>query len=453
MSLDQLREFHNPLNVSIDKLTQELYIARGWTLQELLAPETVIFYDESWQEIGTKSSLRELLSEITKIKNMAEFESASVAQKMSWASMRETTRIEDQAYCLLGIFGLNMPTLYGEGRKAFYRLQLEIIKTSDDESIFAWAERDSRATNSELVGLLALSPSAFRRSGDIVRVENLDDSSTPYWMTNKGLRLELTLLEVIIPLPSFHFDGCLFAPLNCEWHGTSKRPGLYLVNVHKDQYLRSKSDKLVSINPGGVGTRQLPREVFYVKQTNELHYTGKANVDLDAVQIHILSVTSALQAGYKLTRFHTARMLTSSDTGIISACQKGDLFDYNSSIFYFNLVPDRIRGAFMFEDGDGDKFIIFINGTNSPWVDIVVPNYSNTESLPDLMRTFDRSIWDTRQSDRISRYIRSGQAVASAKIKPHSLNGGRVCLIDILVDESRTLLYPDPEAHIIRSSH
>jgi hypothetical protein len=61
---------------------------------------------------------------------------ASVAEKMSWASKRKTTRLEDTAYCLMGLFDVNMPLLYGEGRKAFYRLQLEIIKNSPDESIF-----------------------------------------------------------------------------------------------------------------------------------------------------------------------------------------------------------------------------------------------------------------------------------------------------------------------------
>ena len=62
----------------------------------------------------------------------------SIATKMSWASKRKTTRVEDMAYCLLGIFNINMPLLYGEGDKAFIRFQSEIIKHSDDESILAF---------------------------------------------------------------------------------------------------------------------------------------------------------------------------------------------------------------------------------------------------------------------------------------------------------------------------
>ena len=60
---------------------------------------------------------------------------------MSWAANRGTTRVEDEAYCLLGLFGISMPTLYGEGRKAFYRLQEEILRTSEDTSLFAWGDK------------------------------------------------------------------------------------------------------------------------------------------------------------------------------------------------------------------------------------------------------------------------------------------------------------------------
>ena len=61
----------------------------------------------------------------------------SVAQRMSWAATRETTRVEDKAYCLLGLFGIKMPMRYGEGVRAFERLQLEIIQTIHGHSILA----------------------------------------------------------------------------------------------------------------------------------------------------------------------------------------------------------------------------------------------------------------------------------------------------------------------------
>lgn len=87
----------------------------------------------------------------------------SIAVKMSWASNRKTTRAEDMAYCLMGIFDVNMPLLYGEGGpKAFQRLQEEIIKHTDDQSIFHW--RDLGADRSAFRGLLARSPADFSES-------------------------------------------------------------------------------------------------------------------------------------------------------------------------------------------------------------------------------------------------------------------------------------------------
>ncbi|THU96036.1 HET-domain-containing protein [Dendrothele bispora CBS 962.96] len=121
------------------------WFTRGWTLQELLAPSNIVFYDKDWLEIGTRTSLAELLvSVITRIPAPVltgdqDLKSCSIAQRMSWAAERRTTRAEDLAYCLMGIFGVGMPTLYGEGAiRAFIRLQEEIIKYNDDGTIFAW---------------------------------------------------------------------------------------------------------------------------------------------------------------------------------------------------------------------------------------------------------------------------------------------------------------------------
>ena len=88
------------------------WFTRGWTLQELLAPGTVVFFDKNWMEFGTKESLEDQVISITGIRHLFNIEAASIAQKFSWASKRETTRIEDTAYCLMGIFGVNMPLLY-----------------------------------------------------------------------------------------------------------------------------------------------------------------------------------------------------------------------------------------------------------------------------------------------------------------------------------------------------
>jgi hypothetical protein len=101
------------------QFSQSKWFQRGWTLQELLAPSYVDFFDQTWTWIGSKGSLDAAIRDITGIADLVNYKKASVAQKMSWASYRETTRIEDMSYCLFGLFGVHMPPLYGEGENAF----------------------------------------------------------------------------------------------------------------------------------------------------------------------------------------------------------------------------------------------------------------------------------------------------------------------------------------------
>ncbi|KAK7421601.1 hypothetical protein QQX98_002068, partial [Neonectria punicea] len=143
------------------------WFKRGWTLQELVAPKAVEFYNSQWEEIGTKGSLASKISAITlipvRILHGDSPSTCNIAERMSWASARQTTREEDLAYCLLGLFDVNMPLLYGEGAKSFIRLQEHIIKQEEDYSIFAWTSRRDRGKS--LTGFLASSPAEF--AGDV----------------------------------------------------------------------------------------------------------------------------------------------------------------------------------------------------------------------------------------------------------------------------------------------
>ncbi|KAH9942150.1 HET-domain-containing protein [Epithele typhae] len=121
---------------------------RGWTLQELIAPKMVVFMSAEWRRIGTKYELARNLQIATGIPESvlrleADVTDVSIAARMAWASGRETTRVEDEAYCLFGLFGVNLPPLYGEGRNAFYRLQEEIMRTSVDVSLVAWGRGEA----------------------------------------------------------------------------------------------------------------------------------------------------------------------------------------------------------------------------------------------------------------------------------------------------------------------
>ena len=116
---------------------------RGWTLQELIAPSALTFLSKDWKVIGTKGSLCDLVEAVTGIPEEAllhtkPLHAFSVAERFSWAAERQTMREEDRAYSLLGIFGIHMPTLYGEGELAFQRLQEEIVRRIPDQTLFAW---------------------------------------------------------------------------------------------------------------------------------------------------------------------------------------------------------------------------------------------------------------------------------------------------------------------------
>ncbi|KAJ0115141.1 het domain-containing protein [Diaporthe amygdali] len=159
---------------------------RGWTLQELLAPRDMDFYDADWNPIGNKASLAAQIQHITGIDadyltGARDFRRACIATKMSWTAGRTTTRAEDAAYSLLGLFGIMMPPQYGEGGpRAFLRLQQQLLSTTADESIFAWrmpapdagmrydVERNPDTSfGADEWGLLAPSPEWFRGCGNV----------------------------------------------------------------------------------------------------------------------------------------------------------------------------------------------------------------------------------------------------------------------------------------------
>lgn len=153
-----------------------VWFTRGWTLQELLAPVNMLFYDKDWSYLGTRAELSELLSAITGIHSTyltgkEDFRKACIAQKMSWMADRTTTREEDMAYSMLGIFGVTLTggPQYGEGTQAFMRLQEELLRRSTDESLFAWRMPAEVAQGGhQSWGLLAPHASWFRESKSIV---------------------------------------------------------------------------------------------------------------------------------------------------------------------------------------------------------------------------------------------------------------------------------------------
>ncbi|KAI0441150.1 heterokaryon incompatibility protein-domain-containing protein [Xylaria telfairii] len=191
------------------------WFTRGWTLQELLAPKHLRFYNQWWEVLGQMTAEPELcnvVSDITTIQpdcldKKTAISEVCVAKRMSWASRRETTRKEDIAYCLLGIFGVNMPLLYGEGPRAFIRLQKEIINNTNDYSILAWGTlilgSQYPSNQGQCQDPLALSPDMFK---DCYDFEVRFRAKTRIQWTSDGIQAGLVLRRD---------SGSFSAGLNC----------------------------------------------------------------------------------------------------------------------------------------------------------------------------------------------------------------------------------------------
>ncbi|KAL4071630.1 heterokaryon incompatibility protein-domain-containing protein [Scleroderma yunnanense] len=206
------------------------WFSRGWTLQEMIAPNDVQFFNKDWHWIGDKRTLAETLSRITQVPQHIltgglSSDRPCVAQVMSWAANRTTTRVEDRAYSLLGLLDVNMPMLYGEGKKAFQRLQLEIIHTSNDQSIFAWGGNERTGS------ILADDPSFFRYCSTMELVDHHEfigslkhaipeeelrlideDRFGTFPVTNRGIQIWMLLR------PLDGFDSVFEAWLPCRSH-------------------------------------------------------------------------------------------------------------------------------------------------------------------------------------------------------------------------------------------
>ncbi|KAI4182000.1 MAG: hypothetical protein LQ346_006660 [Caloplaca aetnensis] len=233
----------------IDAFKSSRWFRRGWTLQELLAPSKIIFYDKDWRCLGSRARLANYITSATGIhqrylRSKIPCASASIATRMSWAAHRSTTRVEDEAYCLLGLFQINMSLLYGEGSRAFLRLQHEIIRNSDDESIFAWY------ADKNFSGIFAKGPSAFTGCGDYFPYEEPQFTRTPYTMTNRGLSL-----DAVYRMPSEKCNDrlgtqsitrCVLLPLNCTSKYLRNKPvTIILQRISQDVYVRYLAGEVV----------------------------------------------------------------------------------------------------------------------------------------------------------------------------------------------------------------
>ena len=239
---------------SRSNLCRSRWFTRGWTLQELIGPDKVLFYDMNWRFVGSRGGLASAITSATKIpehvldrpRQTVEdvLQSASIAQRMTWASKRVTTREEDIAYCLMGLFDVNMPLMYGEGQKAFFRLQEAVLFASKDQSILAFRHPDPPKGKSMLYDgfspILAPDPSYF--CDDIRREGPGSYVPAPVKLEYGNVTLDVTLVPVHRAsghLPSIHSPTHV-ALLDCVCgNDYLSRPGLLLQTVD-DRYIHFK---------------------------------------------------------------------------------------------------------------------------------------------------------------------------------------------------------------------
>ncbi|KAM0326721.1 hypothetical protein ACHAQA_006594 [Verticillium albo-atrum] len=258
------------------------WFSRGWTLQELIAPHEAEFFDKNWNYLSNRSHLASRLAANTAVdwrllaRSHETFDRScdplpgaqiipdvckvchatsdlryylglqSIATKMRWAARRRTTRQEDVAYSLLGLFNINMPLLYGEGAGAFLRLQEEIIKKHPaDQSILVWVEESRRNQK-----LLAQSPSAFDLD-DIIKMEGTPGPQrATVVLTPRGLELNVVLTRgrqqpQMDEKPDPRLSLAI-AILDCQVNGQIvPRVGIFVRKMAENEYHREYSHSVV----------------------------------------------------------------------------------------------------------------------------------------------------------------------------------------------------------------
>ncbi|KAG6027117.1 hypothetical protein E4U41_001050 [Claviceps citrina] len=226
------------------------WFTRGWCLQELLAPRDMRFFNARWQQVGTKNSLGKAIAAITGIPEAVLVSPQSrdihllpLARRISWMARRQTTRLEDRSYALLGILDIHMPMLYGEGEMAFRRLQEELIRKYNDLSVFAWT---GPPRNSEYMPVMASSPSDFARDAARDGDGNWDEDDSGWELGNK-LRTQFSLTNQGVYFPR--------ATIYCQNGNESYRYHYLLILNYRDPSFRGIRDKewyiaLQKVGPG-----------------------------------------------------------------------------------------------------------------------------------------------------------------------------------------------------------
>ncbi|KAG2741385.1 hypothetical protein P692DRAFT_20866383 [Suillus brevipes Sb2] len=207
----------------IEDLKSEEWFTRGWTLQELLASRKIKFFNKDWQQLTEQDDDKEddtplmtVLQEVTGIpeSDLIDFWPVPryIDKRMTWAAQRKTTRAEDVAYSLMGLFDVSLQIAYGEGgERAFGRLIEAIMQGGGDSSVLNWAGAPAKHHASFAI---PASPASFVGHPDIVTIGRLD-----MMLTSRGLRIPLVILPLEMPKPEFINRPVINPNFRCPHHG------------------------------------------------------------------------------------------------------------------------------------------------------------------------------------------------------------------------------------------
>ncbi|ETS77391.1 hypothetical protein PFICI_11265 [Pestalotiopsis fici W106-1] len=364
-------------------MTKAKWFSRGWTLQELLAPPYLVFVDQAWRRIGTRESWAEQIRKASRIEarhlthfDPTDFTACSIAMRFSWASLRETTVEEDETYSLLGLFGVSLPLIYGEGRwRAFNRLQRELITVYSDDSIFAWKIRQplsGRITEShekaDKPGRGILAPS-IREYWDASKIEAFGFYDNSFAMTNKGLEINAKRWRRKDDL-----SMCLIR-LNCGF-GASSRLAIHLTHVN-DTYDRIQLHQICDMET-------IAPDEWEEESTGEptvIRASNYSNVSISS-SILILEYPNRIKIGNKyFVDFDTSIINTKLKLWDESFSQQGFTEDE------FVMKPNRLAfiNITLQDEASRSKFDIIVNlsGKSFPSVGILSRTQEPWERLGD----------------------------------------------------------------------
>ncbi|CAN9164075.1 unnamed protein product [Alternaria sp. RS040] len=258
---------------------------------------------------------------------------------MSWASNRQTKRKEDMAYCLLGLFEVHMPLIYGEGAKAFLRLQEEIIKRNNDLSIFAWNSVPQLHGDIERhTGIFASSPTLFEGSSAIYH----GASHAEFSLTNRGLLLTsnfaLYKITATRNVPNFRRRYVLIVGGIQPTIGNRDRyeKGIFLRKYGPSQYCRIDGQPLAEI-------RILTEDHGTTTSCFGVHVhleSGEKPIYVCADGAH--NIPNQLLTAYRLWSVHVPEQ---EQLEIVRAVPRGS-WDHVDSIFFQQKMADVTDGHY-----------------------------------------------------------------------------------------------------------